>query len=139
RNRVARELHDSLLQEMSAVAMMINAVRTTLPAAAAGAAEKLSKIEATVTASLAETRRYVWDLRDPPEKDDASDLERGLGRLAVKTVANGVECSVRREGEVVALPAEVSEELLRIAQEALANAVKHARARYIRVRLCYDK
>jgi signal transduction histidine kinase/ligand-binding sensor domain-containing protein len=140
RARVARELHDSLLQEMSAVAMMINAIRTTLPAAAAGAAEKLTKIESTVTASLAETRRYVWDLRDPPEKPEAaSDLEAGLGRLAAKAVGNGVECTVRREGEVVPLPGAVCEELLRMAQETLANAVKHARARYIRVRLCYDK
>jgi signal transduction histidine kinase/streptogramin lyase len=138
RARVARELHDSLLQEMSGVAMMINAVRTTLPAAAAGAAEKLTKIESTVTASLAETRRYVWDLRDPPEKSEG-DLEQGLGRLAAKAVANGVECTVRREGAAITLPGEVSEELLRIAQEALANAVKHAGARYIRVRLCYDK
>jgi signal transduction histidine kinase/ligand-binding sensor domain-containing protein len=140
RARVARELHDSLLQEMSGVAMMINAVRTTLPTAAAGAAEKLTKIESTVTASLAETRRYVWDLRDPPEKsENASDLEQGLARLVAKTGGQGVECTVRREGEAVPLPGAVAEELLRMAQEALANAVKHARARYIRVRLCYDK
>jgi signal transduction histidine kinase/ligand-binding sensor domain-containing protein len=140
RARVARELHDSLLQEMSAVAMMINAIRTTLPAAAAGAADKLGKIESTVTASLAETRRYVWDLRDPPPKSEAaSDLERGLGRLAAKATGNGVECTVRLEGEAVPLPGEVCKELLRMAQEALANAVKHAGARYIRVRLCYDK
>jgi len=141
RHRVARELHDSLLQEMSGVAMMINAVRSTLPTAAAGAAEKLSKIESTVTASLAETRRYVWDLRDPPEKaDDASDLERALDRLAARaTAGRELECTVRREGEVVPLPGETTEGLVRIAQEALANAVKHARASYIRVRLCYDK
>jgi signal transduction histidine kinase len=142
RTRVARELHDTLLQEMSAVAMMINAVRTTLPAGAAGVSEKLTTIESTVTASLAETRRFVWDLRDPPEKGDnsAADLGTALGRLAAKvTGGDAVQCKVLVEGEPLILAPGVSDELLRMAQEALANALKHAGARYIRVRLCYDK
>jgi signal transduction histidine kinase/ligand-binding sensor domain-containing protein len=139
RTRVARELHDSLLQDMSGVAMMINAVRTTLPAAAAGVAEKLTRIESTVTASLAETRRYVWDLRDPPEKTDGA-LGLALTRLAAKATGGAnVQCTVTVDGDPVPLAPNVADELLRMAQEALANAVKHAGARYISVRLWYDK
>jgi signal transduction histidine kinase/ligand-binding sensor domain-containing protein len=139
RTRVARELHDSLLQDMSGVAMMINAVRTTLPAAAANVAEKLTRIETTVTASLAETRRYVWDLRDPPEKTDGA-LGLALTRLAAKTTGGtDVRCTVHVEGDPVALAPGVQDELLRMAQEALANAIKHAGASYIRVRLWYDR
>ena len=139
RTRVARELHDSLLQEMSGVAMMINAVRTTLPPAAAGVAEKLTRIESTVTASLAETRRYVWDLRDPPEKTDGA-LGLALTRLAAKaTGGTEVKCTVLVEGDPVPLQPGVHDELVRMAQEALANAMKHAGASYIRVRLWYDK
>jgi signal transduction histidine kinase/ligand-binding sensor domain-containing protein len=141
RTRVARELHDTLLQEMSAVAMLIHAVRITLPAAAAGVGEKLSKIEATVTASLAQTRRFVWDLRDPPERreDAPTQLGQALSRLASEASNDEVQCTARIEGEPVALAPAVPEELLRIAQEALANARKHAGARYIRLRLCYEE
>jgi signal transduction histidine kinase/streptogramin lyase len=141
RTRVARELHDTLLQEMSAVAMLINAVRTTLPAAAAGVADKLAKIEATVTNSLAQTRRFVWDLRDPPEGQENAPAQLGqaLGRLAASSSSEQVQCTARVEGEPVSLAPNVCEELLRIAQEALTNACKHAGARYIRVRLCYEE
>jgi signal transduction histidine kinase/ligand-binding sensor domain-containing protein len=140
RTRVARELHDTLLQEMSAVAMLINAVRVTLPAAAAALAEKLGKIETTVTNSLAQTRRFVWDLRDPPERrDHPAELGQALTHLAGSATGDVVQCTARVEGEAVVLPPGVSEELLRMAQEAVANARKHAGARYIRVRLCYDK
>jgi signal transduction histidine kinase len=139
RTRVARELHDSLLQDMSGVAMMINAVRSTLPPAAAGVAEKLKGIESTVTSSLAETRRFVWDLRDPPEKSDGT-LGLSLTRLAAKTTGGSeVKCTVTVDGDPVTLPPKVTDELLRMAQEALANAMKHAGASYIRVRLWYEK
>jgi signal transduction histidine kinase/streptogramin lyase len=141
RTRVARELHDTLLQEMSGVAMMLNAVRTTLPAAAAGVAEKLGTIESTVTASLAETRRVVWDLRERPEKEEAgADLGAALTRLAARaTSGQAVECKVSVEGAAAPLPVETGEELLRMAQEGLANALRHAGAGYINLRLCYEK
>jgi len=102
-------------------------------------AEKLTKIESTVTASLAETRRYVWDLRDPPEKTDGA-LGLALTRLAAKaTGGTEVKCTVLVEGDPVPLQPGVHDELVRMAQEAIANAMKHAGASYIRVRLWYDK
>jgi signal transduction histidine kinase/ligand-binding sensor domain-containing protein len=138
RTRVARELHDNLLQSMSGVAMHLNAVRARLPLSAHGVADKLAAIEATVTASLAETRRFVWDLREPNDVDPV-DLGGGLSRLARRFSADSTAtCRVTVEGDPIALPSGTNDELLRIAGEALANALKHADPRTIEVVLRYQ-
>jgi signal transduction histidine kinase/ligand-binding sensor domain-containing protein len=141
RTRVARELHDTLLQEMSAVSLQIGAIRAGLPAASP-TAEKLRAIESIVTGSLAETRRYVWDLREPVEKGD-SELAQALSALAASlTEARqppAASCKVLVEGKPGAVSAEAVDQLLRIAGEALRNALQHAEARYIELRLCYER
>jgi signal transduction histidine kinase/ligand-binding sensor domain-containing protein len=140
RTRVARELHDTLLQGMSAVAMRIHAVRRGMPAGAP-ASEKLAAIEASVTTSLAETRRFVWDLREQPEAGGVNLAEALTTLSASFSEAGGdraATCHVTVEGAVQPLPPAVTEELVRIAGEALSNAFRHADARHIETRLCYE-
>jgi signal transduction histidine kinase/ligand-binding sensor domain-containing protein len=134
RSRVARELHDGLLQGMAAVSMQLHAVRSQVDPKVS---RKLEAIGDVVSASLEETRRFVWNLRE--QGGGSGDLAVALSRLA-RRVSDGrpVSCQVEVEGAAVDLPHDVQNELFRITQEALANALKHADARRVGVRLRYQ-
>jgi signal transduction histidine kinase len=136
RSRVARELHDSLLQGMSAVALELANIRTALPASAAGPASRLEAVEDALTESLEETRRFVWNLREQPT--GTGDLGLALTRLAGRlTEGHTVACAVEVEGTAVHLSHDAQGALFKIAQEAITNALRHAEARRIDVRLRY--
>jgi signal transduction histidine kinase/ligand-binding sensor domain-containing protein len=137
RSRVARELHDTLLQGMSAVAMQLNGIRMRLSDAPEGARRDLALVQDTVTRCLEETRRVVWDLRD--RGSNGGDLGAALTRFARRaTQGSAVTCAVRVEGAPAHLPHAVEDQLFRIGQEALTNAIKHAKANTIDVILQYD-
>jgi signal transduction histidine kinase len=134
RNRVARELHDTLLQGMNAVAMQLAAVRMRLPADAEEARRALEGVQGLVTETLQDTRQAVWDLREQPSGD--GDLGVALGRLCRRLCTPlSVRHDVRVEGEPFTLPHPVQDEVFRIAQEAVQNALKHAAPRSIDVHL----
>jgi ligand-binding sensor domain-containing protein/signal transduction histidine kinase len=137
RARVARELHDSLLQGMSAVALELRNVRAELPPSAATPSRRLQRAEDALSASLEETRRFVWNLREQP--DGAGALGLALTRLADRVAEErGVPCRASVEGPAFHLSHDLSGGLFRVAQEALVNAAKHAGARTIELRLCYQ-
>jgi signal transduction histidine kinase len=137
RSRLARELHDTLLQGMSAVAMQLGSVRRRLGPSAGPVVRDLEVIENVVTTSLAETRRLVWNLRE--QSGDANDLAATIGRLAERmSEGRPTQCRVTVEGEPARLSNDIQDALFRIAQEALVNAFKHADARHIDVGLRYQ-
>ena len=87
--------------------------------------------------SLAEARRSVWDLRSHLLEN--SDLPSALAEMAKPLAASsGARIQVQTVGTPRKFPTRAENNLLRIAQEALANAVKHAEARNIQVELHYD-
>jgi signal transduction histidine kinase/ligand-binding sensor domain-containing protein len=134
RSRVARELHDTLLQGMSAVGLKLRALRRRADAPAIGG--ELAALEGLVTATLQETRDFLGDLRSQGGAGDlAAALELLAGRL---TEGHDISCTVVVDGQAVALPNETKGDLFRIAQEAIHNAVKHARPSRIDVRLHYQ-
>jgi signal transduction histidine kinase/ligand-binding sensor domain-containing protein len=134
RSRLARELHDTLLQEMSAIGMQLHGVRRNLERTAPASARELESVEEMVTMSLDETRRFVWNLRE--QASNGGDLGVALARLGDR-LTNGrpVTCHTRVEGHIRPLPNAVQGQLFRIAQEAVANAVKHADAQVIEIAL----
>jgi signal transduction histidine kinase len=108
------------------------------PPPAGEVAGELKEIEGLIAANIEETRQYVWDLREQTGTAGALGpaLTQLVGRAAEATP--GIAVRVQVEGTAVPLDRHVSRELLRIAQEALSNALHHAAARHIDVRLCYD-
>ena len=95
----------------------------------AGAREHIQLARAMVRSSLAEVRRSIWVLRAQTSKGDeglAATLSESLAQLTADT---GIEASLHVTGQPRALTAEVERNLLRIAHEAVTNAVRHAEAR----------
>lgn len=130
RQRLAREIHDTLAQGLSSIVLLARSADAALPADPAVAGERIREVGQTASANLAEARRFVQALT-PPALDDTT-LTEALRRLAA-----GPGAAFLLDGEPYPLPVEAEVALLRLTQEALANAVRHARARRIAVTLTY--
>jgi len=137
RNRLARELHDTVAQSLAGVLMQVDTAETYLSAgdyATAGA--MLASARAQARRALEDTRRAVQGLA-PPTLDNAS-LADALTDEARQFAADaGIEAPFVTTGAEQPLTADQRLALLRIAQEALNNARKHSRARRVRIGLQY--
>ena len=133
RNRLARDLHDTVTQTLFSLSLTAEAAASSLRSDPARAEAELAHVRELARTALGELRSLINELR--PVALEAEGLVAALGkRLAVLGRANGFETELRVDGEVdLGLDAEVA--LLRIAQEALSNAVRHARARTVCVEL----
>jgi len=137
RNRIAREIHDNLAQDILGISVQLELVARLMPAAAEAAKGHLDRARILVRNSMTEARRYVWDLRSQElqKKDLPAALRDTTRRL---TAESNVEAVVEVAGPLRPLPLEVETNLLRIGQEAINNAVKHAHANRIDVVLNFD-
>jgi ligand-binding sensor domain-containing protein/signal transduction histidine kinase len=137
RTRIAREIHDNLAQEMLGISVQLEVVARTMPAGAEVAQNHLDRVRMLVRHGIAEARRYVWDLRS--QALDHADLPTALSETARRLTADaGVEAQVQVGGVFRSLPRNVEDNLLRIAQEAINNAVTHAHPQRILVNLTFD-
>lgn len=132
RNRMAREIHDTLAQGFMGVIMQLRAMQTAGDEHTARYHREAA--EALARESLQEARRSVWDLRPRPLEG------KGLAGALADEVANlerraALAGSFETEGQVGELPPAVEAALLRIAQEAIHNTIKYARASRLTVRL----
>jgi two-component system NarL family sensor kinase len=133
RTRLAREIHDTLAQGLTAIALHLEGALNNLSAQPERAKQRLQRALETARESLEEARRSVLDLREAPlaGKPLATAI-RSLSRAF--TSETGIRVQVRVEG-ARALPLRVEAELFRIAQEALANIRRHAEATEVEITL----
>jgi signal transduction histidine kinase len=134
RNRIGREIHDGLAQAFTGILMQL------------GAAEELSegspitpvmnRIRDIAKEGLTEARRSVLALR--PDEPRAGGLELALRQLAERSIVAGRIATRFQGGGATGLPPEHEHALLRIAQEAVINAVRHAQPRNIEIHLDQD-
>ena len=137
RNRIAREIHDNLAQEMLGISVQLEVVARTMPASAELAKTHLDRVRMLVRHGIAEARRYVWDLRS--QALDKNDLPAALSDTARRlTAETAVQAKVEVSGTFRPLSQLIEGNLLRIGQEAINNAVIHAHARSILVNLKFD-
>jgi signal transduction histidine kinase len=125
RNRLARELHDSVTQIIFGLTLSAQAARILIDRNPAKAAAELDHLQVLAQNALAEMRALIQELR--PASATAGGLAPALRRLAAERLsADGLAVDLRLQAER-RLPEPVEAELYRIAQEALHNVVKHAR------------
>ncbi len=132
RARLAREIHDTLAQELTAIALHVEAATAAVRTDPVRAEELLQKALLLARGSLEEARQAVIDLRTSPLA--GRSLPEALGALARAFTA---ETGIRVQLRVAEIPlaASVESEVYRIAQEAFTNIRKHAQAREVTVRL----
>jgi PAS domain S-box-containing protein len=138
RNRMAREIHDTLAQSFTGILAQVGAANQVLTDDVEATQAHLDLIKELARTGLTEARRSVVALR--PQLLEEGSLQSALHRLVaqIRAAANDTTLHYEIEGAVYALPTEVENNLLRMGQEALTNAIKHANADEIRVELIYE-
>jgi signal transduction histidine kinase len=134
RRRLAAEIHDTIAQGLTGIITQLQVV--TAAEDPAVAREHLERAQALARQSLGEARRSVHDLGPGALEHDAlhEALKKTVAEWSVRT---GVRAEFTATGTVEPLHDEIEATLLRIAQEALANAAQHARATRVGVTLSY--
>ncbi|WP_327231877.1 sensor histidine kinase [Streptomyces murinus] len=136
RERLAREIHDTLAQGLSSIQLLLRAAERALPGRPDAAAGHVAAARQAAVDNLAEARRFVAALSPPAL--DGTTLADALARLCA-TTGDHHRITVRFHltGEPVPLATEHEVALLRIAQSALANTVRHAHATGAEITLGY--
>jgi signal transduction histidine kinase len=136
RTRLARDLHDSLEQTLTGIALQLDTAARLFAAHPAASEHHLQLARHWLRQSQVELRRSIWDLRS--RELEQFDLARAL-RQSAEHLTDGtaliLHCTT--EGPEQRLPEVVEENVLRIGQEAVTNAVKHAQAQALHVTLAF--
>jgi PAS domain S-box-containing protein len=138
RTRMARDIHDTLAQGFTGVIVQLDAaVEALRDEEPEGAARHIGRARDLARESLSEARRSVHALRQQAlEKAAFPDALKAI--IQNTTAGTSLHASFQLEGEPCELAPSVEENLLRIGQEALTNALKHAHAGEFRARLSFD-
>jgi signal transduction histidine kinase len=135
RNRLARELHDTLAHSLSAVTVQLEAVRSLWQVDSKRAHKMLDEADETARRGLTEARRAMQDLRASPLQDSGLILAlQDLAEVAAERCGAALTMQLPEQMDQ-SLPPTVEQGVYRIAQEALENVVRHAEASSIVVRL----
>jgi signal transduction histidine kinase len=131
RNRMARDIHDTLAQGFGAILMQLQAAQRTTAVLPSGVARSLETAVDLARTHMVDARRSVSALR--PQAAEGEDVAAALVRmtdLARRTTDIPIQLTV---AELPPLGGGIDREVIGIAQEALTNAVRHARARQISI------
>jgi signal transduction histidine kinase len=138
RSRLARELHDSVTQALYSQILLVEGWKQMVRnGELTDLTEPLEELGLVNKQALKEMRLLVYELR-PPDLEKEGLVGALHKRLNAVEKRAGVEARLITEGILADLPIELEENLYRIAQEALANALKHAAAQQVLVRLSAD-
>jgi ligand-binding sensor domain-containing protein/signal transduction histidine kinase len=135
RNRMAREIHDTLAQSFAGVSVQLELVSQLLTQSQPTAAsQQLDRTRTYVREGLAEARRSIWDLRAITAQNT---LPTRLTHLVEQARTTPLIIHLNIGGTYRPLPSSVENELLRIAQEALNNIQRHANATEVDIDIRY--
>jgi signal transduction histidine kinase len=137
RNRVAREIHDTLAQGFTGIVLQLEAAEQAIEETPDEVSEHLGRAKGLARESLQEARRSVWDL--VPRALEERSLDHALRDEVSEFAAAGRErATFSIDGTRRDLPTGVQRAVLRICQESLTNARRHAEAATVNVKLSFD-
>ena len=137
RTRIAREIHDTLAQDIVGISVQLEVVSRLLGTSVDAARTQLDAARSLVKSSLAEARRSIWNLRSASAGTD--DLPARVNRVVTQAAANGpAKLRFQVRGTYRAAPPAIEDQLLRVSQEAVNNALHHSGGSTIDVTLSYD-
>ena len=136
RSRVSREIHDGILQTLTAVSLRLSALSRLIESNPLAAQAMASELDELVTTEQRSIRRWLaQDDSSGVVLTPASDLSAALGTLCTQAESQwGLNVKLMH-GPQRGVPRCIAEHVYRLVQEAIANAGKHARAAHVRVRL----
>ncbi len=138
RNRMAREIHDTLAQGFSGIILQLEAAEQAMSGDVSATERHLNQARSLARKSLAEARRSVWNLR--PQALEQLRLVEAIKQEVDKfSQSIGVNAKFSVFGARRELPPEIETGLLRICQESLANVRKHAKATEVEVSLNFNE
>jgi signal transduction histidine kinase len=138
RNRLARDLHDTLAHSLAALIVQLDVINTLLRSEPEAAQAELITARAAAHEGLQEARQAIRDLRVSPFED--LGLARALERTARDfSERTGLQVEWQISDPAAALPDEKAAQIWRIAQEALNNVERHAGARHVSIGLTHDR
>lgn len=134
RQRLADDLHDTLEQTLTGAAFQLEAAEAFIPERSNGASEHLVLANRLLDRSRDELRRALWDLVPGAMEKDGLSLAL---QSAADDMAAASRCAfvVRVEGEEDCVPEDIARHLFRVAQESMANAIKHGKPSRVEVHL----
>src|ERR1017187_24915 len=137
RNRLAREMHDTLIQGCASVSALLEAHSSLGPAEADAQQDLLNCARTQLRSTIDDAREAVWNLRQKsPPAEDLSTLLRRMAEQVSQEFALNVECHI--SGKPFALEQATTHELLMVVREAIYNAVRHGRAGNVQVEVHFD-
>ncbi len=136
RNRVARELHDTIIQGCGGVSALLEASATLGEADPAMKQELLSCARTQIRGTIDEARRVVWDLRQSPAA--GGELTATVSKLAEQlSQESHIPIAFGTAGKQRAVDHAIEHDLVMVAREALSNAVRHAAPASVQLRLWF--
>jgi signal transduction histidine kinase len=138
RTRLAQELHDTVEQTLTGIALQLDTASKLHGRNSENSLHHLELARSLMAKSQVEVRQSIWDLRS--RALEQFDLARALAEGA-RQITSGTDIQVQFEtgGEPRPLPEVLEENLLRIGQEALANAIKHSQATRVNMELHFER
>jgi signal transduction histidine kinase len=134
RNRMAREIHDTLAQGLTAISVQLRLAKKETKSTPGPLTQHLETAQELVRSSLDEARNSIWNMRSHVlENGNLADALSGI--LEQMTDGKTVKANFEVHGDARRLAPMIENNILRVGQEAITNAAKHSKANLIRVRM----
>lgn len=140
RIRLARDLHDSVLQSFTGIALRLEVIRRMLETDRAAAASALEDVQRVLASEQRDLRFFIQELKPPARATDSADLNGRLSELAQRMEREwDLHVELRMSGASDRLPPSLSSDVYHIVREALVNAARHGEASQAHVTLDFDQ
>jgi signal transduction histidine kinase len=136
RMRLGREIHDTLLQSLAGLALQLDGLEHSV-AADTRAQSQFARVREQIETHIREVRQSIWDLRSPDPRPRS--LVESLRDAVRQLIGDGVRLQVDVAGTPRPCPERIERQLLRIAREAVINAVRHGKAGSVSLKLAFDR